>query len=105
MVHEKFIDHARRGTSDVASDTDQPMIHSDLTQAIEKGIALLPEKTQQVFKLSRFENCTNKEISNAFNISEKAVEYHITQSLKQMRGHLKDYLAYFFVLGVSCLDF
>jgi hypothetical protein len=26
------------------------------------------------------------------NISEKAVEYHITQSLKTLRLHLKDFL-------------
>lgn len=104
MLHEKFVDHAKHGGIALASDTDQPMIQNDLTMAIEKGIALLPEKTQQVFKLSRFENCTNKEISNALNISEKAVEYHITQSLKQMRFYLKDYLVYAFILGVSCLD-
>lgn len=98
IVHEKFVTYVQHTASDHAHTTEQTAIHRDLSQAIDKGIALLPEKTQQVFKLSRFENRSIKEIARDLNISEKAVEYHITQSLKRMRVHLKDYLLYGFLL-------
>ena len=48
----------------------------------------LPEKTSRVFQLSRFENRPVKEIAEELNISEKAVEYHITKSLKALRENL-----------------
>jgi|GEM_PF-86716 len=104
MVHEKFVDYTKHSSAVLGNETDQPVIQNDLSEAIEKGIAMLPSKTQQVFKLSRFENCTVKEISNVLKISEKAVEYHITQSLKRMRVHLKDYIPYVLILCMACYE-
>jgi RNA polymerase sigma-70 factor (ECF subfamily) len=51
----------------------------------------LPEKTCEVFRMSRFENQSVKEIAVQLNLSEKAVEYHITKSLKLLRENLKAY--------------
>lgn len=65
--------------------------------AIETAIAGLPSKTQQVFRMSRFEEKSHKEISSELDISEKSVEYHITQTLKMLREHLKDFLVLVFV--------
>ncbi|WP_449439832.1 sigma factor-like helix-turn-helix DNA-binding protein [Pedobacter steynii] len=42
--------------------------------------------------MSRIEHRSVKDISEQLNISEKAVEYHITQSLKSIRFYLKEYL-------------
>lgn len=92
IVHEKYIKHIHITGQSSVSTTEQMTLQADLTDAIEKGVSLLPQKTQQVFKLSRFENRSVKEISRDLNISEKAVEYHITQSLKWMKVYLKDYL-------------
>ncbi len=64
----------------------------EIQEAIEKALAVLPEKTQSIFRLSRFENRTIKEIATLKNMNEKAVEYHITQSLKMMRIQLKDFI-------------
>jgi RNA polymerase sigma-70 factor (ECF subfamily) len=60
--------------------------------AIEKAIYQLPDKTQTVFKMSRFEEKSHKEIAVTLDLSEKSVEYHITQALKFLRVYLKDYL-------------
>lgn len=62
-------------------------IHFKETQNIlAKRIDLLPSKTRQIFKMSRYDELTNKEIAYKLNISTKTVEYHITQSIKQLRG-------------------
>lgn len=69
------------------------LLINELSNAIDEAIKMLPEKTGRVFKLNRLENHSVKEISATMNISEKAVEYHITKSLKLMHSHLKEFIA------------
>jgi RNA polymerase sigma factor (sigma-70 family) len=54
----------------------------------------LPEKTSEIFKLSRFENQSVKDIASLLNLSEKAVEYHITKSMKLLKENLRAYHNY-----------
>jgi len=75
-----------------ATEADSGMLVKELSAAIENAIDALPEKTGRVFRLSRIENHSVKDISLQMNISEKAVEYHITKSLKLIRLYLKEYL-------------
>jgi len=72
-------------------DTDEIVNFTELSEAVEKVLSRLPEKSAEVFKLSRFENKSVKEIAKGLEISEKAVEYHITKSLKFLRENLKSY--------------
>ena len=69
--------------------TDEIVNFLDLSNAIEKALSRLPEKSSEVFRRSRFENQSIKEIAQELNLSEKAVEYHITKSLKFLRENLK----------------
>lgn len=74
--------------------TDHQVILKDLQNTIQQALSQLPEKTRDIFKLSKFENYSVKEIAAQFGITEKAVEYHITQSNKLVRAHLKEYLIF-----------
>ncbi|MDJ1496330.1 RNA polymerase sigma-70 factor [Cytophagaceae bacterium DM2B3-1] len=94
MVHEKYVSYKHGNNDSISHTTEELVMLADLSQAIEKGMALLPPKSREVFKLSRVEHFSVKEIASLLNISEKAVEYHITQSLKQIRVHLKDYILF-----------
>ena len=49
----------------------------------------LPEKSGEVFRLSRFEGQSVRAIADRLNLSEKAVEYHITKSLKVLKEQLR----------------
>jgi RNA polymerase sigma-70 factor (family 1) len=71
--------------------TEELVNYNELTDAVEKVLSLLPEKSNHIFKKSRFENMNTKEIASQMNLSEKAVEYHITKSLKFLKENLKDY--------------
>ena len=71
--------------------TDDIVHFSDLSKAVEAVMKKLPEKTCEIFKMSRFENQSVKEIAKQLNLSEKGVEYHITQSLKVLKESLKVY--------------
>ena len=72
----------------------------DLMDALEKALDALPEKTQAVYRLSRFETLSGREIAERTGLSEKSVEYHIAQSLKFLRLQLKDFIGFYLVLSL-----
>lgn len=73
--------------------TEEVVNYGDLNEAIQKALARLPEKSAAIFRLSRFDQQSVKEIADNMHMSEKAVEYHITKSLKFLKDHLQAYLS------------
>ena len=64
-------------------------------KAMIAGItADLPEKCREVFRLSRDEHLSNKEIASKLGISEKTVEMQITIALKRLRTQIKSHSAF-----------
>ena len=72
--------------------TEEELAYRDLYSAIEDGLLQLPDKTQHIFRLNRLENQSAREISVLLNLPERTVEYHITQALRALRLHLRDYI-------------
>lgn len=64
----------------------------EVNQIIESTITKLPKRTAQIFRMSRFEHLSHREIARTLDISTKSVEYHITKTLNELRISLKDYL-------------
>jgi RNA polymerase sigma-70 factor (family 1) len=62
--------------------------HKELLLQINQVIDTLPEKCREVYKLSREECLSHKEIALQLNISTKTVENHLTKALRQLRGSL-----------------
>lgn len=60
----------------------------ELETLIEEAICSLPEKGRDIFRKSRVENLTNKEIAAQLQISTKGVEAQITRALKHIRQYL-----------------
>lgn len=71
--------------------TDETIHFTDLSKAVEEAMKKLPEKSCEIFKLSRFENQSVKDIAHRMNLSEKAVEYHLTKTLKVLKEQLRAY--------------
>jgi RNA polymerase sigma-70 factor (ECF subfamily) len=71
--------------------TEELVNFNDLKLVVEKALKNLPEKTSEIFKRSRFEQQSVKNIAEEFELSEKAVEYHITKSIKTLKEELKIY--------------
>lgn len=63
----------------------------DLKLILNQTIDRLPEKCRLVFKLSRFENLSHKEIAQQLDISTKTIENQITKALKHIRKSLEQY--------------
>jgi len=89
-VKEKYLKNLKNQYSETEDTSATNLLLHELNAIIEKAIRELPEKTQIIFNLSRTENYTVKQISESMHLSEKAVEYHITKSLKQLRFYLKE---------------
>ena len=72
----------------------EEMIESlELEKLIRNVYDSLPDSVRESFAMSRGEGMTNKEIAGKKGMSVKAVEYHITVSLRQFRKMLKDYFS------------
>ena len=74
---------------------------SEIEQIIKITLESLPEKSRQIFMMSRFEHKSHKEIAEIFNITVKGVDYHISLTTKVLRIKLKDYLPCLVYLLVS----
>jgi RNA polymerase sigma-70 factor (ECF subfamily) len=62
--------------------------HKELIFQIDSVVNVLPEKCRQVYKLSREEQLSHKEIASQLHISTKTVENHLNKALRQLRNAL-----------------
>lgn len=70
----------------------------EIQEIVDRTLESLPERTREIFRASRFEDKTYKEIARQEGITVKAVEFHITKSNEALRNALKDYLPLWAVL-------
>lgn len=68
--------------------------YSEIEKIMNQTFDTLPEKTREIFRLSRENNTTNRKIAEAMKIDVKTVEYHISKTLKLLRHTLNDYFNY-----------
>ena len=75
---------------DMQLSPDEILFQKELKIQVSKAISLLSDRTRQVFVLSRFRGLKNNEIADRLNITTKAVEKHITKSLKIISSYLEN---------------
>jgi RNA polymerase sigma-70 factor (ECF subfamily) len=78
-------------TSLEATDPNE-IFSAEIQQIIQNTLSSLPQRTREIFMMSRFGNKPHKEVAERFNISIKGVDYHIARSVKDLRVALQDYL-------------
>lgn len=76
---------------------------SDLTRVLNEILGSLPEKRAKVFKMSRIQGYSNKEIAQELGISKSTVENHINNSSSIVKKLLKNFgfcmtTLFFFIL-------
>lgn len=62
---------------------------NELKEYIEQLFQELPPRQQEIFRLSRKEMCSNREIAERLSISEKTVEKNITATLRFLRENIR----------------
>lgn len=73
-------------------DAENTLNYLETEHQILVAIESLPSRTREVFRMSRFEELSYKEISGKLNISVKSVEKHMGIALQRLRENLKEYL-------------
>lgn len=61
------------------------LVSKDYEEKLNNVLNKLPEKTRQIFLLSRRDGLKNKEIAEKMQLLEKSIEYHITKALLEIR--------------------
>lgn len=79
---------------DFSLSADEETLYEELRRQIQEALSVLPERSREVFLLSRFNGLKNKEIASKLGISTTAVEKHISKSLKRISSYLKDNVNY-----------
>jgi RNA polymerase sigma-70 factor (family 1) len=92
QVQDRYAEYQQASASQESFYTEEVIAYHDLASAIENGLRTLPEKSRQVFQLNRLENWPVAKIANHLHLSEKAIGYHLTKSLKMMRVYLKEFI-------------
>lgn len=92
LVYEKYWEYYKNFVPQEENATASTVSFNELMAALESGMEHLPEKSKKVFRLSRLEGHSVSEIASQLNLSEKAIQYHLTQSVKKLRVHLKNYI-------------
>lgn len=57
-------------------------------ERIEALIAGMPSKRQMVFRLSRFDHLSSREIAERMNLSVRTVDKHLELAIRELRRHL-----------------
>lgn len=68
---------------------EEKLMAAELNREIDSIVATLSPRCREVFVMSRLKGMHNKEIAVALEISEKAVEKHISKALKTLRRNIK----------------
>ncbi|MES2456132.1 MAG: RNA polymerase sigma-70 factor [Bacteroidota bacterium] len=71
--------------------TQQWLEFEELRARLSILIDALPEKCQTVYRMSRDQGLSQKQIAEKLEVSEKTVEWHISNALKALRSGLKSF--------------
>ncbi|WP_166664795.1 RNA polymerase sigma-70 factor [Pedobacter metabolipauper] len=112
----KILDHYRREVqfqkyesriileaSELDHSTEQHIDSRDLESQLGMQIEKLPAKCRHVFKLSRQEYLSNKQIAAKLEISENTVEQHMRKALRLLRLYVQHANTTIIIWGFSML--
>lgn len=82
---QAYIEYLKNHLDNIYDKTENDILLNEIKSWIDDTVERLPAKRSYIFKLSRFEGLSYKEISQKLNISERTVEAHIRLALKTIR--------------------
>lgn len=67
------------------SDTDKQLELKELKQTVDRSLEQLSPRIKEIYKLSREEGLSNREIAEKLNLSEQTVKNQLSAALKHLR--------------------
>lgn len=68
------------------------LFSKEVYRILTQTLAMLPERTQKVFRMIRIHEMTYHEAARQIGISAKGIDYHVVKAQRALRVALKDYL-------------
>lgn len=97
-VKEKYAEVIKKTKLGTDNTTLDFIAYRELNSILEKEINKLPEKCRMVFRLSRVEHYSTKEIAEKLQISPKTVENQLTKALKVLRANMQEFTTFLALL-------
>ena len=87
-MEDKVKDFLQKNSPEPVEDADASLIYNELLELASKTIEKLPPKRKVVYKLSRHEGLTIKEIASSLNISARTAENQLARALKYLKEEM-----------------
>lgn len=87
-ARKKYQEYMSIHANDLDHSTTLAIESRELERQLNDEIDKLPPKCRAVFKLSRREHLSNKEIASRLGISENTVEQHMRKAIRDLRSSL-----------------
>lgn len=92
VYNKKYWDYCKQCFPAAESSTHELAEYNDLHDKLHVAMDQLSEKTKEIFVLHKLKGVPVVKISQQLKLSEKAVGYHLTKSVKELRIHLRDFI-------------
>jgi len=87
-TRQKIDEFNYQGCVNSSNCTEEQVLFNDLKENIDLLVDTLPCQCKKVYKMSREDGLSNREIAEKLTISERAVEYHITRAMSTLKVKL-----------------
>lgn len=88
--HSEWLLHTKISTLEACD--PHFLFSGEIQKIIDTTLNQLPQKTRQIFQMSRVKGLSYNVISEKMNLSQKSIEYHISKTLDLLRKSLKDFM-------------
>jgi len=89
VYRQGYIDYITGQNDSFNFKTEDIVLYNELNMLLNELISNLPPKRSEIFKLSRIEGLSYREIADQLSISESTVNTQITKSLDFIRKNIK----------------
>lgn len=87
-TRQKIDEFNYQGCVNASNCTEEQVLFNNLKENVDLLVDSLPCQCKRVYKMSREDGLSNKEIAQQLIISERAVEYHITRAMSTLKEKL-----------------
>ena len=90
-IHSRYAQYIMLNGKDSTNQTEDSIIDNDYAKLLDELIESLPTRQKEIFRLSRIERYTYKEISELLHISIPAVQKHASLALNTIKEYLQQH--------------
>ena len=84
-IHQRYIEHSLVHKSISDDQTEKEILYNELQENVDRVLEKLPDQQKEIFRMSRFDGFTNKEIAIKLGLSVRTVENQIYRALQTIR--------------------